>query len=90
MALDSIADLELYRKNPFRVTGLPVDASPKEIGKLTDRLKMFAELGNAWEHQQFAFSLDQTPPIEEIREAAQTLRDPEKKITYGFFWFWPE
>ena len=40
MSLSAIGSLDLYWKNPFRITGLPVDASAKEIARLTERLKI--------------------------------------------------
>src|ERR1700740_944528 len=37
--------LNLYRENAFRVTGLAVDASTKEIARHADKLKIMEELG---------------------------------------------
>ena len=37
--------MELVLKNPFRVLGLPVTASSREVAKRVSDLEMFAELG---------------------------------------------
>ncbi len=36
---------ELFRANAFRITGLAVDATTREITKHADRLKIMEELG---------------------------------------------
>ena len=88
MPLSTVSNLNLYRQNPFRITGLPVDASVKEIARLTEKLKILADLGEA-SHQQFAFALDPAPTVDQIREASQCMKEPEQRLAYGFFWFWP-
>ena len=88
MPLSAISNLDLYRQNPFRITGLPVDASVKEIARLTEKLKILADLGES-NQQQFAFALDPAPTVDQIRDASRCMKEPEQRLTYGFFWFWP-
>lgn len=80
---------QLYRQNAFRITGLLVDSSTREIKRRIDDLKNAAECGNAREEHSHAFALDPTPSIDLIREAAQQLQDPERRIVNEVFWFWP-
>ncbi len=85
-----IATEDLFRKNSFRVTGLPVDATPREISKHIDKLKQMTELGLAGEARSGPLALDPPPTSDDIREAHQNLKDPERRILDEFFWFWPQ
>ncbi len=79
----------IYVRNPFRITGLAVDASTRDIKRRIDDLKQAEESGEAEEEHQHAFALTPPPTIEVIREAALSLQDPERRIIEEFFWFWP-
>lgn len=87
--LDACTPL-VYVQNAFRITGLAVDASARDIKRRIDDLKHAEELGDAATEHTHAFALDPPPTLENIREAAQRLQDPECRIVEEFFWFWPE
>jgi hypothetical protein len=80
---------DLYRKNAFRISGLSVDATTREIAKHFEKLKMYEELGQLAEALPKAFPIKPTPTFEDIREAEKKLRDPEQRFIDEFFWFWP-
>lgn len=81
---------DLYRRNAFRLTGLPVTASAREVARQADKLKMLADLGGQ-AAQQFSVIPGMEPPTaEEVREATQRLKDVEARALDEFFWFWPE
>src|SRR5271157_4448866 len=84
------ANLNIYRENPFRITGLPTDAGSKDMARHAGKLKMLEELGHSNDANAFAFALNPPPSLEQIRAAFQRLKDPEKRIIDEFFWFWPE
>jgi hypothetical protein len=84
------AHLNIYRENVFRITGLPVDATPKEIIRHADKLKMMEELGRGQDANTSAFALDPPPSLDAIREAMQRLKEPERRLIDEFCWFWPE
>lgn len=84
------AHLNIYRENAFRITGLAVDASAKEVARHADKLRMMEELGHGRAANQSAFAPYPPPSVDQIREAMQRLRDPEKRLIDEFFWFWPE
>lgn len=84
------ATKDLFSKNAFRLTGLAVDATTREITKHADKIKMLAELGHDRHMQSAAFSMKRQPSLDQIREAIQKLRDPEKRLIDEFFWIWPE
>ena len=50
------ATKELFRNNAFRITGLPVDSTAREIGKHADKLKMMEELGHGASAHTAAFA----------------------------------
>lgn len=84
------ATKDLFRKNAFRITGLSVDATTREVSRHADKLKMLAELGQDPHTLSAAFPMKPPPSLDEIREAIQKLKDPEKRLVDEFFWFWPE
>jgi hypothetical protein len=81
--------VNLYRENTFRITGLPVDATAKQVAKRASELKVLEELGFGGAGSSTAFSLEPSPSVDQIREAMQRLKDPEHRLIDEFFWFWP-
>jgi TPR repeat protein len=86
--LDACTPL-VYRHNAFRITGLVVDASTRDIKRRIDDLRHAEEMGDAEEEHTHAFALNPPPSLDHIREAAQRLQDSERRIVEEFFWFWP-
>lgn len=80
----------LFRKNAFRILGLPVDATTLEITKHANKLMILVEGGQDPHTQGAAFPIKPSPSLDEIREAIQKIKDPEKRLIDEFFWFWPE
>ena len=80
----------IYIHNAFRISGLPVDASTRDIKRRMDDLKAAAEMGDLKNELVHAFALDPVPSLNQLREAAQGLQDPEHRIIDEFFWFWPQ
>jgi len=79
----------LYRSNPFRVTGLPVEVTAREVTQQLEKLEMLRRLGRDG-ISKGAFQLDPAPEADALREAKQRLNDPQRRIVDEFFWFWPE
>ena len=88
--LIAAATAALYRRNVFRITGLAVDATPREVTKHADKLALMAELGHGKQAAPAAYCLKPPPGVDEIREAIQKLKEPEIRIIEEFFWFWPD
>lgn len=80
---------QVYRRNFFRITGLAVDARPRDIRRKIDSLRHAEEFGDADQEQNHVFAINPPPTLEQIREAAQRVEDPERRIVEEFFWFWP-
>ena len=87
-ALLEMVSPQLYDHNAFRLTGLSVDTSLRNISKATERLEMIAKGFGVAEAASNSFS--NTPPTaEELRAALQCLKSPEQRLLHEFFWFWP-
>lgn len=80
--------MELVLRNPFRVLGLPVTASSREIAKRVSDLEMLAELGK---EKSYPLDLSELGEIdrslESIKDAARRIELPEMRVFYSFFWF---
>ncbi len=81
--------LDLYRKNIFRITGLPVDATPKEVARQAQKLQMMEEVSGG-AITSSAFQLTPPPTAEDIRSALARMKEPEHRLVDEFFWYWPE
>jgi hypothetical protein len=84
------ATRDLFHDNAFRITGLTMDATMREITKHVEELRMLEEFGEGKSAHTAAFARKPPPTVEEIREALHRLKDPEKRIIDEFFWFWPQ
>jgi hypothetical protein len=87
-ALLAAAQPAIYRTNAFRVTGLPVTATARELSRHAEKLRMMEKLGGAPQIPRL-LPLDPAPDAEAIREAQQRLHDPERRLVDELFWFWP-
>src|ERR1044071_6525516 len=82
---------ELFRHNAFRVLGLPVTATDRDIKKQAEKIQMMERLGNArGPGAAGPVPLDPPPDSDAIRDAMQRVRNPERRLMDEFFWFWPE
>lgn len=82
--------MRLIEENPFRVLGLPVDASEKEIVKRFSDLEILAEMGKEKKYDSdlnFIAPINRTPGL--IREARQKIEQPQNRFYQSLWWFWP-
>ena len=80
----------LYRKNAFRILGLPVDASTRDINRQMQRMRMLAGTGSdSLPRIGDLPSIDNSPDGDVIHSAVQRLRNPELRLADELFWFWP-
>ena len=81
--------MDLIHRNPFRILGLSVDATERDITKRISDLETAAEFGkNVSYDTDFPFlsNFERTP--ETIREAASRIESAEGRFLYSLFWFW--
>ena len=80
--------MDLVLRNPFRILGLPVTASSREISKRVSDLEMFAELGKVKTYpKDFPDLGDIDRSMEAIKDAARRIELPEMRVFHSFFWF---
>ena len=75
--------------NPFRILGLPITASEKEITKQINTLSVYAEMGKEKTiDNDFPFlpQVERTPPA--IVAAKKQIERSESKLLFSLFWFW--
>jgi hypothetical protein len=87
--LTEAAHPQVYRTNAFRVTGLAVDATAREISRQAEKLRMMEKLGAAGAATAGVLALEPAPDPDGVREAIQRLGDPERRLVDELFWLWP-
>jgi hypothetical protein len=81
---DVVADaatLDILRDNPFRVLGLPTDASAQDIRRAAQRLKV---------EQGLADGDGDGNSADRVEEAQRRLRDPDQRLVAELLAPWPE
>ena len=78
------ATKDLFRNNAFRITGLSIEATRREEAKHADELKLREELGQSATLHTGAVALNPPPKLDQIREATQRLKDPERRLIDEF------
>lgn len=81
--------MNLINNNPYRVLGLDITATEREIAKQINTLSTYAEMGKSK-------ALDTDMPFLnkiirssfEIEEAKKQIEQSESKLQYSLFWFW--
>lgn len=85
-----MATPDLYRRNIFRVLGVPVHASARDVHRIQRRREMTLRLGgNGSETHNGPLGLVPSPSEDEVREALERLSRPVDRVLNELFWFWP-
>jgi hypothetical protein len=83
----------LYASNAFRISGLPVNATSRDIRRRSEQLRVTAQLGGdtatGTVAGQGVLPLAERPGATAIADALERLRDPARRLVDEFFWFWP-
>lgn len=81
---------DLYRRNLFRILGLPVTAAARDVQRREARRELEARLGLPTPGVSGGILvLDPPPTPDEIRGALARLHAPLDRFHAEFFWFWP-
>lgn len=91
--LFQIAHPDLYERNPFNVLNLPVAATAKDVRRRKEDIEAAFDAGT--ESEEFRNMLPgdddrKMPTRAEVEQLFSVLEDPEKRIAYSLFWFWPD
>jgi CheY-like chemotaxis protein len=87
--LFAVANAKLYQLNAFRLTGLQVSATTREIKRAYQEFGMSKSLRRAWK-PKCLIPTTVEPNDEELEAAFVLISDPEKRLLQDFFWFWPD
>ena len=90
--LFKIAHPDLYERNPFNVLNLSVDATAKDIRRRREDIEAAFDAGT--EADEFAGMIPaddgrKVPTRAEVDDLFAALENPERRIAYMLFWFWP-
>lgn len=80
---------ELYRLNAFRVSGLNVNSSTRDIANQVKKNQMWEKYGGVNSDVSRPFPIEPVLDNEQVSKALCRLRDPETRLLDEFFWFWP-
>jgi hypothetical protein len=82
--LPEVAGPQLYRRNAFRLTGLPTDAGPRTVRQQRQRVLPALEAGA---DVDLGHSLPAGP--DELRAAFDLVSgDPRRRLVHELFWLW--
>lgn len=88
--LTSIAGVDLYRGNAFRLSGLPVDATLRQVRRRSTEIEAADRLGADLPSPGGPLPVEPPPVSAEILDALRRLHDPSARIVDEFLWLWPE
>ena len=91
--LFKIAHPDLYERNPFNLLNLPINATARDIRRRKEDIEAAFEAGTEAEEFRFVLPVDanrQSPTREAVNEAFEVLNEPDLRIAYALFWFWPD
>ncbi len=80
---------DIYRINAFRILGIPVTASPKQISSHMRKLDLAERYGDIQHVKGSILPLDTSHNGDARRQAQQRLLDPELRFIDELFWIWP-
>jgi hypothetical protein len=80
---------DLYRRNAFRVAGIGVDATARQIRRRGEHLRAVRRLGGS-PPPAGPLPLAPPPDADAVDQALARLRVVESRLVDEFFWFWPE
>jgi hypothetical protein len=84
-----LATPRLYADNPFRVLGVRVDATPRDVQREQRRRHMQDKLGLAAGETEKAPAFRPHIDPEAQRGAVEALTRPVERLFAELFWFWP-
>lgn len=87
--LRSIGAPDLYLRNAFRISGLPVDASTGDLRRRAQQVRAVQALGGA-PATAGPLPPSPAPDLDVVLQALSRLRDPLTRLVDEFFWFWPD
>lgn len=80
--------MNIITQNPFRILGLPGNATERELQKQIGIIKRYAEVGKTESFDyDFEFIGGFKRDTDKIQEASNKIEQAHKKLLYSLFWF---
>ena len=80
--------LSLIQNNPYRLLGIPILSSERELQKQITKSNRFAEVGKTFTCEtDYPFLGDFDRNVDSINIAAKSIEQPLNKVLYSTFWF---
>lgn len=93
MVLDELANASIYAQNPYYLLGIKTGTTGRKLRRREEDLLEGAALlgGGEWKRMFANYLLGNRvePGVDEVRELAERLKDPEFAVTSQFFGVWP-
>ncbi len=86
--LFAVSNAKLYQLNAFRLTGLQVSATAREIKRAYQEFGMSKSLRRTWKPKCLIPTV--VEPNDDLEAAFALISDTEKRLLQDFFWFWPD
>lgn len=81
--------MSILNTNPFRVLGISITSSEREIQKQITKATRFAEVGKSVKFEtDFLFLGELRRTKESISKASSAIEQPTNKLKHSLFWFW--
>jgi hypothetical protein len=85
-----VTDPDLYRRNPFRVTGLATDAGSRQVRQRRRLVLDAFDIGATPAVNDKRLPLPRPPSKDEVRAAFDVLERPDQRLVDELFWWWGE
>jgi len=81
--------LQIIERNAFRILGLSITASDRDVARREEELQAHLTIGQLPTFDtDFPWIGDIDRSEESVRRALQVLNDPSLKLEHSLFWFW--
>jgi len=81
--------MSIINQNPFRILGLSVIASERDIQRQITKTKRFAEVGKeVLFDADFLFFGDLKRDVASVSKASSAIQQPVNRLLHSLFWFW--
>ena len=81
--------MSIINQNPFRILGLSVIASERDIQRQITKTKRFAEVGKeVLFDTDFLFFGDLKRDVASVSKASSAIEQPINRLLHSLFWFW--
>lgn len=85
-----VAGPQMYRRNPFRITGLATSATAREVRRRRSAVLDGLAIGVTGGFADPRMPLPEPLAAAEVRAAFDTLASPDRRLVHELFWWWGE